>query len=521
MGVLDLIRQGNLEAIAEIKPQDLDQFRCQIVALIKLERYQEALNLMETNRDELEFEFAYCLYRTNQIEKAFSLCGDTEEFNHLRAMLLYRLERYDEAIKLYSIIDEFTDVETNKSACIAMLGSSEQIFENTSTFATMFNLSCLFCKLQQYEKALKALDRAEQMCKEEMLGEGSSIEEIDKELAVIWAQKGYVFQIQGLDSEASTLYKKALDSSLSDKFVLTLAGFNLCILPPMDLGKVEHGLEGAEMDIVKNKLNSNQREILAYNSILLKMLQNSVSNANQAKVTPSVLEMGQNFPGSDLVHLIQASNISKKKKCLPELVEYTKLHSQSLNARLVLLQHFLETSNYNGMKFTLTSMLNEPEFEKSKKGIQSLLRWVYEKLGIIEKAVDFMPEKFTDDTISANEGLTFFLLKLRLGYFEDSKNGFETLLKEDPTNLTLKAGLLASSACCKIDCQDLLLELKATVNTPSDINEEELEKLPQRVLEEISKVKHRKRKKKPLPKNYDPKKLPDPGKNNLYRAVVS
>ena len=513
MEVIDLIRQGNLEAIAEIKPQDLDRFRCQIVALIKLERYQEALKLMETNRDELEFEFAYCLYRTNQIEKAFSLCRDTEAFTHLRAMLLYRLERYDEVIKLYSKIDEFTDLETNKSACIAMLGLSKQIFESTSTFATLFNLSCLYCKLQQYDKALKTLDQAEQLCKEEMLGEGSSMEEIDRELAVIFAQKGYVFQILGLDSEANILYKKALDSSLSDKFVFTVTAFNLSILQPIDLCKVEHGIEGTEMDIIKNKLNSNQREILAYNSILLKMLKNSVSNVNQANVTPNVVEMDQNFPCSDLVHLIQASNISKKKKCLPELIEYTKLHSQSLNARLVLLQHYLETSNYNGMKLTLTSMLNEPEFEKCKKGIESLLLWVYEKLGNIEKAVDFMPEKLTGDTISANEGLKFSLLKLRLGYFEDSKNGFETLLKEDPTNLTLKAGLLASSACCKIDCQDLLLELKAMVNTPSDINEEELEKLPQRVLEESSKVKLRKRKTKPLPKNYDPKKLPDPGKN--------
>jgi hypothetical protein len=42
-----------------------------------------------------------------------------------------------------------------------------------------------------------------------MLSEGSSIAEVDREIALIYAQKGYVLHLQGLNAQAKEMYNKA------------------------------------------------------------------------------------------------------------------------------------------------------------------------------------------------------------------------------------------------------------------------------------------------------------------------
>ena len=162
MDILTAIRNEDLEYLASLKDSDdPDILRCKVVALIKLERYHDALNLCTSIGDGgLNFEYAYSLYRTGQLDKAFIACQyDQDNFNHLKAMLLYRLERFNDAIKLYSRLDQFQDVETNKSACIALQGL-EQTNKATS-FASLFNRACFYAKQQKYQLAIDTLVEAE------------------------------------------------------------------------------------------------------------------------------------------------------------------------------------------------------------------------------------------------------------------------------------------------------------------------------------------------------------------------
>ena len=109
-----------------------------------------------------------------------------------------------------------------------------------------------------------------------MLGEGSSIEEIDKELAVIWAQKGYMLNVQGFNEEGLKLYQKALDSTLSDVFVKSLTIYNQATANPVDFAKMQLAIDNIELDNIKSKLNNDQKEIFAYNTILFNMMSSSV-----------------------------------------------------------------------------------------------------------------------------------------------------------------------------------------------------------------------------------------------------
>ena len=214
--ILNFILGNDFESIAnlEFDENEIDFLKCKIIALINLERYSEALEICQHYRQDMQFEYCYLLYRCNHLEKALEeSIRDGENFGHLRAVLLYRLERFEEAIKLYkSNVNHFADVETNLGACVAMQGLLPSTLIPKS-FASLFNCALLYSNIQQYNLAFTSLLKAEEKCKEEMLGEGSSIEEIDRELAIIWAQKGFVLHCQGFNEEALKMYQMALNST--------------------------------------------------------------------------------------------------------------------------------------------------------------------------------------------------------------------------------------------------------------------------------------------------------------------
>ena len=79
-----------------------------VTCLIQQERYQDALQYMD---QDVSFEHAYCLYRLNRLEEALTVLQSTLKEDlvlarlHLTAQILYRLERFQEAIDLYDSIE--------------------------------------------------------------------------------------------------------------------------------------------------------------------------------------------------------------------------------------------------------------------------------------------------------------------------------------------------------------------------------------------------------------------------------
>lgn len=71
---------------------DLDALHIRVVALLKLDRYEEALKLFTTFGNDLQekarLEYAYALYKTGQIEQAIEEAskGQSRGLKHMHAL---------------------------------------------------------------------------------------------------------------------------------------------------------------------------------------------------------------------------------------------------------------------------------------------------------------------------------------------------------------------------------------------------------------------------------------------------
>ena len=97
--------------ILKVSPGDADAIRCKVVALVELTRYDAAVEACDAApadvRDDLAFEHAYSLYRSNDIDAALAVLeknkADEGSFRvlQLRAQLLYRDGRAEESARIY------------------------------------------------------------------------------------------------------------------------------------------------------------------------------------------------------------------------------------------------------------------------------------------------------------------------------------------------------------------------------------------------------------------------------------
>ena len=98
------------ESILAEDSKDGTAFECRCVALIKLSRYREALEALDSKGANLapgrEFERAYCLYMLNrEAESLKALEGDGTPLTGRRAQLAaqihYRLGNFEQAAELF------------------------------------------------------------------------------------------------------------------------------------------------------------------------------------------------------------------------------------------------------------------------------------------------------------------------------------------------------------------------------------------------------------------------------------
>lgn len=125
--------------VLAIVPQDQRAFHCKVVALIQLQRFEDALTLLGAPRHAaqaatLVFERAYVLYRLDRPADALKALegagttGDTR-LAELRAQVLYRLERHADCLAAYRAllrdsVDEYEDERrTNLAAVQAVAGT--------------------------------------------------------------------------------------------------------------------------------------------------------------------------------------------------------------------------------------------------------------------------------------------------------------------------------------------------------------------------------------------------------------
>ena len=129
------------DAALKASPKHLPAQHTKVIALLRLERYDDALRVIASGGDELEARCvlgkSYALYKTGALDESFALLkkyedaqGSNRALRQVAAQVAYRVERFDEAVELFQSlmedqqngnVGEETDLKINLLAAHAQL----------------------------------------------------------------------------------------------------------------------------------------------------------------------------------------------------------------------------------------------------------------------------------------------------------------------------------------------------------------------------------------------------------------
>lgn len=216
-------------AVLKSSKGDQDALHTRVVALLKLDRFDDALRALDDGGDKLAercvLEKAYALYKTGKLEEAEKLVQGAQKrgLKHVAAQVAYRGEKFEDAARLYeslasqsaSIEGEENDLRINSVAADAQLewqGKGDQVElsrkqpsrEDLEAFETSYNAACGCIARGDLAKGGILLKRARDLC--ESLDELSD-DEKRAEVLPIMVQQAYVFTKLGKLEEAEALQK--------------------------------------------------------------------------------------------------------------------------------------------------------------------------------------------------------------------------------------------------------------------------------------------------------------------------
>lgn len=223
------------DAALKAAPKNLSAQHTKVIALLRLERYDDALRVIASGGDELEARCvlgkSYALYKTGALDEAFAnlkkfedALGSDRALRHVAAQVAYRVERFDEAVELLNglledqqggNVGEDTDLKINLLAAYAQLEwqgrgdlvpekSKKPGREDMEAFETAYNAGCGSLARGDLAKASILLKRAADLCD---AAEDLSEEDKKMEMLPIILQQAYVLALLGKKDEAASLQK--------------------------------------------------------------------------------------------------------------------------------------------------------------------------------------------------------------------------------------------------------------------------------------------------------------------------
>ncbi|KAJ5917024.1 hypothetical protein N7504_001039 [Penicillium tannophilum] len=233
-------------ALAKSK-SDLNTQHIKVIALLKLDRYEDALRVLEAGGDALKkragLEHAYALYKCARLEEAMAAVtqsGASRGASHLEAQVSYRAEQFRRAADIYEKLSnephgEENDLSINSWATDAQLqwkGEAEYVRhdrpsrEDLEAFETAYNAACLNIAKGAYAQGEVLLNRAKNICQ---TSEELSPEDKVAELLPIAVQYLYVLIQQGKTEEAESLLNEISVEDISELSTKKIARNNIVL----------------------------------------------------------------------------------------------------------------------------------------------------------------------------------------------------------------------------------------------------------------------------------------------------
>lgn len=238
------------EKALQVSSSDFQAQQTKAVALLKLERYSDALTYFQSSQTlqkAIPEAYAYCLYRNGKFEEAVTVAssaGDSRGAQHLILQAAYRAEDWEAANQAHAVLartnvskEEF-DLHVNKLALdaeglwlerLSAAAVPRTTTDDLAAFDTAYNSACISIAKGQLKEADMLLKRAINLCEHsEDLDEDTKTQE----LIPMKAQRIFVLQRLGDKDEALSLaqdLKNIIDSANIDATSRKLAENNILI----------------------------------------------------------------------------------------------------------------------------------------------------------------------------------------------------------------------------------------------------------------------------------------------------
>ncbi|VBB27033.1 unnamed protein product [Acanthocheilonema viteae] len=519
-------------------PKETLAFKCKLIALIQLNRLDEALTLIKKtpphHMGDCLFEKAYVLYRMQEDAAALETLEKVSEADYrcmeLKAQLLYRSERFDEASKIFmSLLKDHSDDYdeercANLIAAIAQLqasGHQQQPPSHLDTFEQLYNAACQLIESGGYTQALKFLEKAERLCSDTLIEEGLSEEEIEEELSVIRVQKAFVLQMLGRRDDALKIYLRIQNLNPSDKSVIAVVSNNIpsCRVE-QNLLEARKKLKTA-LQVESSKLTARQRRILLLNQALVHLFSNQREPCRR-----TLEEFTKKYGSCTEVTLIEAALYVRSKELQKAL---TVLKGDpSKEAKLTAVQILLDEGKLEDASCTLnelsTDLLSYPAILQLRVALLLATNQQNMALNLLKSALN--SAKSEKARIAVLEEIAS--LNIQLGDYHSAAEYFEKLSELRPDDMQIMCSLIKAVSTFNIVRAEKLLAKVFPQGSSMDIDVDMLEDSDFILYGERYRQKkelktetpdndivtkrraHKRKRKIILPKNFDPKVPPDP-----------
>lgn len=546
---------------------DLHAQHVKVVALLKLDRYDDAVKAVEAGgaklKEQARLEYAYALYKSGKPAEAAEIASVGEErgYKHVEAQARYRTEDFKEAAEIYNHLaltledDAEADLSINAGAIDAQLewcGSGhlaqkkKPAREDLEAFETAYNAACGSIARNELAQGEILLKRAKDLCNalEDMAEEDKTAE-----LLPITVQQIYVLAKLGKFEEAKQLANSIETNGIPDASTRHIAQINdvAASLAPTN-PYLAHRL------VAKNLDSIGPDHPFAFQSSVIKQdryavdLQ-SLKYAGTADSTAAAIAK-QQAPTLDAfcnsLSVVNAAAHAKSetgKEALKHILPLLQKRPNDVGLILTIVQLYVLTGNSGSAINLLESFLKRLEQSGSASGLD--VRFAPGLVGAmislyhsrsrrgqvqkeLAKAATYWRRKSKDRpygvTLLLKAAGSALLDSHDTEYRELASNIFEELHSQDPDDRYASAGLLAaaqngtappttSSSLTPIDrliagIDAEALENAGTAQPPPAPGAAVVTK--KRPGEEIKRKRPNKLRKSRTPKDYDPNKTPDP-----------
>ncbi|KAL9621881.1 MAG: hypothetical protein Q9160_003702 [Pyrenula sp. 1 TL-2023] len=385
--------------------QDTEAQHARVVALLKLDRYEDAVRAVEEGGDNLKaaagLEYSYALYKVGKLVEAKTVArtlkGRAARF--VEAQALYREEEFENVRRIYQELlqdkaaSEQADMRINMGAVEAQLlwqDTSNEVEDlrrkkveraDLDAFETAFNAACGCIAKADLRQAEVLLKRAKELCKH---SEDLSNLEKEAELLPITVQQLYVLLKLGKIKEAEDIASEIEVTRISDLSTRQIAENNLIAGPnkPSNPFLIHRSVNSTRQPPSSDALFHFQSRPLSSNRYTADLLASkhkgvarSTATAVQAASLPSI---DPSITTQSVFNAAAHARDSEPKAAIRKIQPEFQKRPKDIGLLLTLIQLHAQTNNYPSATQLLESFLESSEFEiRYNPGLVAVLTALY------------------------------------------------------------------------------------------------------------------------------------------------